>query len=110
MLRRHYGVTHTSITSFTVRINKIPLATTKRPFNLTTKYLSSDLKATGMLLISLPPIRLAVLHPNYWRESPEKSVAMIIRVKTLPKKVSFPRNSRTIDYDLTRPGHLGSFQ
>ena len=34
MLRRHYGVTHTSIASFTVRINKIPFAITKCPFDL----------------------------------------------------------------------------
>ena len=63
MLRRRYGVTCTSIASFTVRIKKIPFAITKCPFDLTTKYLSSDLKATGMLLIGPPPIRLAVLRP-----------------------------------------------
>jgi hypothetical protein len=44
----------TSIASFTVRIKNIPSAVTKCPFDLTIKYLSSDLKATGLLLIGSP--------------------------------------------------------
>jgi hypothetical protein len=65
---------------------------TKCPFNLTAIYLSSDLKATGMLLIGPPPIRFApTARALDWLED------VRTRGRQAPLRIARPVNPRALD-------------